>query len=149
MSISSLLPFASTIIIFVFAFLVFRRYTRRKGLHLLVWGIGLVWFGLGSLAEAYSALAWNATLFRLWYLGGAVLNAAWLGQGTVYLLVRRKVGGIRLADAVGQLIVQLFGDLAPDVVCLETGKFGDGGIAHCFFLDLMPLLSVIIPWPLR
>lgn len=105
MSINKLLPFASTIIIFVFAFLVFRRYTRRKGLHLLVWGIGLVWFGMGSLAEAYSALAWNATLFRLWYLGGAVLNAAWLGQGTVYLLVRRKVGGVRLAHILMAILV--------------------------------------------
>ncbi len=32
-----------------------------------------------------------ANSFRLWYLFGAILVAAWLGQGTVYLLARRRI----------------------------------------------------------
>ena len=84
------LPLLSTVITFVFAFFVFRRWwMRRPANHLLLWGLGLVLYGLGTFAEFYSTLAWNPNIFRLWYLCGAILTAAWLGQGTVYLLVRR------------------------------------------------------------
>lgn len=95
------LPVASAAVIVVFAMLVFTRYLNRGGAHLLVWGIGLSMFGVASLAEAYSALAWNPTVFRLWYLTGAILNAAWLGQGTVFLLSKRK----RVASALLGLLL--------------------------------------------
>ncbi len=85
------LPFTSSAVSLVFAALVFRRYARRKGLHLLLWGIGLVFYALGGFCEGYyGAFGWNPLVFRLWYLFGAILVAAWLGQGTVYLLARRK-----------------------------------------------------------
>jgi hypothetical protein len=85
------LPFLSSIISFVFAFLLLWRYLVRRGLHLLLWGIGMVFYGVGGFCEAYyGALGWNLLIFRLWYLFGAILVAAWLGQGTVYLLVRRR-----------------------------------------------------------
>src|SRR5713226_11840 len=83
------LPLASSLVIVFFAVLIFRRYHRRGGLPLLVWGIGLTMFGIASLAEAYSAWGWHPVVFRLWYLCGAMLNAAWLGQGTIFLLSRR------------------------------------------------------------
>ncbi|MDR7572706.1 MAG: hypothetical protein QN194_07240 [Armatimonadota bacterium] len=70
----------------VFAALVLRRYAVRREPHLLLWGIGLSFFGLATVAETYSAVAWHPVAFRLWYLGGAVLSAAWIGQGTVHLL---------------------------------------------------------------
>ncbi|MFQ5594814.1 MAG: hypothetical protein ACE5HA_11775 [Anaerolineae bacterium] len=47
-------------------------------------------YGLGTFSEFYSTQAFSPTIFRLWYLCGAILTAAWLGQGTVYLLVRRQ-----------------------------------------------------------
>lgn len=85
------LPFVSGAVSLVFAFLVFRRYTLRHGLHLLLWGIGLVFYAVGGLCEAlYGALGWSPIVFRLWYLFGAMLVAAWLGQGTVYLWVRGR-----------------------------------------------------------
>ncbi len=90
MSLSAVLPLTSTIISLVFAVILLRRYTARRRAHLLVWGIGLLIYGTGTFAEFYSSQAWSATIFRLWYLCGAVLAAAWLGQGTVYLLVRRR-----------------------------------------------------------
>ena len=91
MQILNWLPLFSTIIAFVFAFFVLRRWwLRRPASHLLLWGIGLIFYGLGTFSEFYSALAWNPFVFRLWYLCGAILTAAWLGQGTVYLLVRRR-----------------------------------------------------------
>lgn len=89
------LPFASTIVVFVFAFLVLRRYTQKGGAHLLLWGIGFVMYGLGTLAEALLAFTYSSFLIHLYYLAGAVLTPAWLGQGTIYLLVRRpKIANI-------------------------------------------------------
>jgi hypothetical protein len=85
------LPFLSSLISFVFAFFVFRRYLRKKGLHLLLWGIGMVFYAVGGFCEGYyGAFGWNPLIFRLWYLVGAILVAAWLGQGTVYLLAKRR-----------------------------------------------------------
>ena len=87
----NVLPFVSAVLSFVFAFFVFRRYLRRHGTHLLLWGIGLVFYGLGGFCEGYyGAAGWNPLIFRVWYLFGAVLVAAWLGQGTVYLLAKRR-----------------------------------------------------------
>lgn len=84
------LPLLSTIITFVFVFSVLRRWwARRPANHLLLWGLGLVLYGLGTFSEFYATRAWSPTIFRLWYLCGAILTAAWLGQGTVYLLIRR------------------------------------------------------------
>jgi hypothetical protein len=51
----------------------------------------MVFYGIGGFCEAYiGAFGWNSLIFRFWYLSGAILVAAWLGQGTVYLLARRR-----------------------------------------------------------
>lgn len=89
--INTVVPFVSSLVSFVFAYLVFRRYFQRRGMHLLIWGIGMVFYGIGGFSEAYYGLVgWNPFIFRLWYLFGAILVAAWLGQGTVYLLLKKK-----------------------------------------------------------
>jgi hypothetical protein len=90
MSIIQILPFISTAIMLGFTIYVFQRYSVRRAPHFLFWGIGLAMFGLGSFAEVYLALAWSRTVFVIWYLFGAILNPAWIGQGTLYLLVRRS-----------------------------------------------------------
>jgi hypothetical protein len=89
MDLTRWLPFTSTIVTVTFAAAVLVRYTRRRGLHLLFWGLGLILYAMGTFAEFYSTYSWSPLVFRLWYIGGALLTAAWLGQGTVYLLVRR------------------------------------------------------------
>lgn len=90
MPIIRLLPFVSTAIVFLFALMVLRRYALRGGMHLLLWGIGLVMYGLGTFAEAYLAFGYSPFILHAWYLFGAVLTPAWLGQGTLHLLVRRE-----------------------------------------------------------
>jgi hypothetical protein len=84
------LPFLSTIVTFAFAGAVIRRYAVKHGPHLLVWGIGLVLFGIGTLSEVILAFTFSGLVLKLWYLSGAMLTAAWLGQGTIHLLVRRR-----------------------------------------------------------
>ncbi len=88
---NTIIPFISSIVSFVFAVIIFKRYADRGGTHLLIWGIGMVFYGIGGFCEAYfGALGWNPLIFRMWYLFGAILVAAWLGQGTVYLLAKRN-----------------------------------------------------------
>jgi hypothetical protein len=84
------LPFLSTLVTFAFAAAVFIRYLRRRGPHLLIWTIGLVFFGLGTLSEVLLAFSFSGLVLKLWYLSGAMLTAAWLGQGTVHLLIRKR-----------------------------------------------------------
>ncbi|HXF82789.1 MAG TPA: hypothetical protein VNN19_08560 [bacterium] len=108
-----LAPLASALIVAVFAALVFRRYAARGGLHFLCWGVGLSLFGAASLAEALAPALWHPLVFRVWYLAGAVLSAAWIGQGTLYLLA-----GVRLPTVLAALVLgyggaaALFGALA-------------------------------------
>ena len=83
------LPYLSTLVTFAFAVAVFNRYRQRGGPHLLLWAIGLLFYGLGTVSEIILSLTFNAFVLKLWYLMGAMLTAAWLGQGTLHLLVRK------------------------------------------------------------
>ena len=106
------LPLFSFLVSLIFAVLVFQRYRRRQGNHLLLWGIGMIFYAIGSFSEAfYGFFGWNPVVFRLWYLFGAILVAAWLGQGTVYLLAKRKWANTLMALlALGSLygLVRVF-----------------------------------------
>ena len=84
------LPILSTIVTFAFAIAVFNRFKVRHGAHLLLWSIGLVMYGIGTLTEVISLFTFSPIALKLWYLSGAMLTAAWLGQGTINLLVRRR-----------------------------------------------------------
>ena len=103
----ALLPLLSSLLSYVFAAVVLHRWWAiRRRPHLLLWGIGLLMYATGGLMEAfYGFFGWNPWVFRIWYLVGAVLVAAWLGQGTAYLLIRRRIAGVRLADILMALLL--------------------------------------------
>jgi len=146
----TLLPFVSCIVSFVFAALVFRRYLARHGSHLLLWGIGMTMYGLGGFCEAYyGAFGWSPLIFRLWYLFGAMLVAAWLGQGTVYLLAKRKWANVLmivlgLASLYGA--IRVFGaqlDPAAMGSSLHTGnELSGSAIVSGGVRSLTPLFNV-------
>ena len=122
---NTVLPLISSIISFIFAFFVLKRYLARKGLHLLLFGTGMVFYGVGGFCEAYyGAFGWNPLIFRLWYLFGAILVAAWLGQGTVYLLVkRRRAHALMVLLALGSLFAasRVFGaELDPSLMTFSV-----------------------------
>jgi hypothetical protein len=98
-----LIPVLSTFVTFSFAAAVFWRYQLKKGPHLLMWATGLVLYGLGTLTEVLMSLRFSPLSLKVWYLSGAMLTAAWLGQGTVFLLVRRR--GVAPALTVVLLLV--------------------------------------------
>lgn len=84
-----LISIVSTLITGVFAALVLKRYAEKRRPHLLAWGIGLTMYFVGTLSQVVLYFVWSPLFFALWYWCGALMVAAWLGQGTVYLLVRQ------------------------------------------------------------
>jgi hypothetical protein len=84
------LPFLSTLVTLAFAVAVFVRFLKRRGPHLLLWTIGLLFYGIGTLAEVILGFTFSGLMLRLWYLSGAMLTAAWLGQGSLHLLVKKR-----------------------------------------------------------
>ena len=109
------LPLLSTIITFVFAAAVLARWRHKKPRHLLLWGIGLIFYGLGTLSEVILSVSFSPWALKVWYLTGAMLTAAWLGQGTIYLLVRRRGVADALMVALGlvSLLAVILVALAP------------------------------------
>lgn len=99
------IPILSTLVSFAFAGSVLSRYRFKQGKHLLFWGLGLVFYGLGTLSEVISAFSFSPAVLKLWYLSGAMLTAAWLGQGTAFLLIRKR--GVAGWMAAGLVAVSL------------------------------------------
>lgn len=84
-----IVPLFSTIVTTIFTIAVFSRYLHRRGPHLLMWSIGLLLYGFGTLTEYLLGFGFSGFALEVWYLSGAMLTAAWLGMGTIHLLVRR------------------------------------------------------------
>ena len=71
---------------------------------MLWWMIGVALYCVGTLTEATTTIfGWSEPVFRSWYVAGALLGAAPLAQGTVYLLLPRRIAD-RLAIAVATYI---------------------------------------------
>lgn len=126
MSINQILPFISTLIMLGFTIYVLQRYVVRRAPNFLFWGIGLAFFGAGSFAEAFLSLAWNRWVFFAWYLFGAALNAAWIGHGTLVLLVRKPwvkvVTGILVVGSLFATYLMLQAMPKLDVAAFTTSR---------------------------
>jgi hypothetical protein len=120
----SYVPIATTVLSAGFTLAIASRWARRdRPPHLLWWTAGVALFGVGTFMEGFTAVfGWHAAVFRAWYISGALLGGAPLAQGTVYLLLDRKVAN-RLAIAlvtyvslasVFVLLTPLNSDLAND-----------------------------------
>lgn len=68
--------------------------------------MGLVFYGLGAFSESILGFGFNPVILKLWYLCGAMLTAAWLGQGTIFLLIRKGNRASYLAGAL--LVISIF-----------------------------------------
>ena len=90
-SIPEYIPILTTVFSVYFFIEIFRHYRHRKKTYLLWWSIGVLTFGLGTLAESINVLlGWNEVNLRYWYIVGALLGGFPLAQGSVYLLMKRR-----------------------------------------------------------
>jgi len=105
----------TVLVTLAYAGVIFRNYWSRRATYKLIWGIGMLLFALASAMEgAYYAWGWNDFAVRLWYLCGAVLVAAWLGQGSVHLLLAKRYAFTLLA-------VLLLGSVYATIKVFGTG----------------------------
>lgn len=133
------LSLLSTFITLAFTVAVLSRYSQRGGMHLLLWGVGLALYGLGTLSEVILGSIFNEWVLKLWYLTGAMLTAAWLGQGTINLLVRRK--SLAMVANVVLLLVTLLSLVLIVVqpVDLQAANLYDPSIPASAHNSLMPI----------
>ena len=95
------IPLISAIVSFVFGITVLDQYFARRQPFQILWTIGLFMYGISVFTEFYTeTYGLHLIMFRLWYLFGAICVAAFLGQGTVYLLVKRSTAQILMAIVV-------------------------------------------------
>ena len=84
-------PILTTLFLIYFFKGIFQHYRLKQEKHLLWWSIGVLTFGLGTLAESINVL-WGCSEinFKYWYIVGALLGGFPLAQGSVYLLIKRS-----------------------------------------------------------
>lgn len=76
----------------IFAFQLLAQWGRTKRLPQLAWGIALGMYALASLAVAGGVSGgWDPTLYRIFYLFGALLNVPYLALGSLALLGRKAL----------------------------------------------------------
>jgi len=85
--------------------MVLDQWWQRRRAFQLVWGIGLIWYGIATGTEFLgSTFGWSEPLYRTWYLIGAFLVPSYLGAGTLYLLQKTRFGYLVAASiALGGL----------------------------------------------
>ncbi len=92
------MPLISSVVSFGFAIIVLDQFFARRKPYQLIWSIGLFMFFLSTGCEFWvEAWGLNETIYRLWYLMGAIFVAAYLGMGILYLLTPRRVAHIIMA----------------------------------------------------
>jgi hypothetical protein len=96
------IPIVTTIVSTAFAVRLYLHWRSKPGAtYLFWWFLGLVTYAAGTTTESLTTLlGWKEPVFRLWYVTGALLGGAPLAQGTVYLLL-----GKRVADRLSVLLI--------------------------------------------
>jgi hypothetical protein len=117
MSLSVILPAIGAVLALIFALALLDQWRQRRRGFQLIWAVGLIFFAIADACEAIgSAGGWNETLYRTWYLTGAVFTAGWLGLGTAFLLGRTRYGYAYAALVLlGGVIVFFARNRYPDV----------------------------------
>lgn len=147
------IPIVTTVLAALFAPMVFKRWRRKRPApHLWWWSLGIALYGVGTLTEATTTLfGWHEGVFRAWYISGALLGGAPLAQGTVYLMLPRRVAH-RLTAALVTVIavaavVVLLTPIDPSLVEPHrlTGGVMEWGWARLFspFINIYAVIFLV------
>jgi hypothetical protein len=93
----ALLPLAAALLALVFAARLGSSWLRRRAAQKLFWAMGFLCFAVAAASEAVAFRhGWNTGLFRLYYVCGGILTVAYLGAGSAWLLLPRRVRDVML-----------------------------------------------------
>jgi hypothetical protein len=129
------LPALTSLIGFGFAGVLLLRFARRPHAYHLVWALGLIWYALAAGSEALGgAQGWTPTLYRAWYITGAIGVAAYLGAGALYLHKEASFGALTV-------VCLLVGSIPP--LATRHTEIGLVGLGSATFL------TVVLTWKPR
>lgn len=112
-------PFVVALIALVFGGTVLRQWAMRKRPQQLLWGVSLLMAALAALLYIAFLATGADLIFRVYYIFGALLNAAYLGMGSLYLVLSRRVANLVLS---GLVIASAFGVALLLVAPLDAAK---------------------------
>lgn len=137
MQADAFLPAATAILALFFAVALLDQWIERGSPFQLIWAFGMLFYGVAAGCEAIGAASgWNETLYRSWYLTGAVWTAGWLGLGTAYLLGRTRFG---YAFAFALVMAGLFTFLTQ-----RRYDYPDAGDSAIFYFIAAGVLALVV-----
>ncbi|KKM10414.1 hypothetical protein SY88_13825 [Clostridiales bacterium PH28_bin88] len=137
-------PLATSLLALVFALLLLRQFLERRRIHQLVWAWAFWLFFFAAFAEFYSEVwGWNTSLYKGYYVAAAAL-VAYLGAGTVYLILGRGVGHLFTLVVTALSLLMLSRALGANVMvnAFVPGKVVAGQAMAPEVRVLSPLLTI-------
>lgn len=129
MNINALISGADLVLGLVFTTFVAKQYLERRKMHQLMWAIAIALWTIGVAAELIATLAgyWTPSDYRAYYATGALLIPAWLGMGTLYLVLPRRSSDIialvlAVISIIGVVLI-LTWPIDPAQLRTTTGEF--------------------------
>ena len=140
------IPLASTILCLIFAPILLHRYfVKGSGLHMLWWGLGIVAYGIGTGLEATISIFGNTVfLTKAWYIAGALFGGYPLAQGSVYLLLEKKMAHrLTLITLPLILVVAVLVVLSPaNMEAFEAHKPGGSVLEWTWVRAFTPFINI-------
>ncbi|XUX01184.1 MAG: hypothetical protein TUN42_04140 [Dehalogenimonas sp.] len=142
-------PLITSIVSLIFAVLVLDQFFAHRRPYQLVWCLGLLMYALSSGSEFVANNSGiSEAVYKTWYLFGAILVAAWLGMGTLYLLLKRGVANIIMVVLAVVSIFAAFKVLTVSVDAggltgLATGIMPGGIVALTVILNIFGTLALV------
>ncbi|MBI5305352.1 MAG: hypothetical protein HY868_24695 [Chloroflexi bacterium] len=108
---NALISGADVILSIIFTALVLRQYLARRKIYQLTWSVALALWTIAVFAELIATFAgWSAWTYRAYYAAGALLVSAWLGMGTLYLILAkahadRIQGALAVTSLLGVILI--------------------------------------------
>lgn len=93
-------PLIVAVVSLAFGGVVLSQWASRRRAHQLAWGVALFMAAVASFSFAGFLGNGSELLFRLYYAFGGLLMAAYLGMGSLYLVLSKRLADLILAILV-------------------------------------------------
>lgn len=121
-----ILPILAAAVSLAFSAALLQRYRTGRALHLLAWGVAMALFAVASVTVIGGiAGSWDPTLYRGFWLFGALLNVPWLAAGSIALVSKRPVGLAALGLVIAGSVFAVVAVIRDPVI---AAAFDGGGI---------------------